>query len=164
MGEQSVNLLAGEHGGKSVVIFGADLGEDRPVRLAQEVDKTHFGGGEGLPDGFGLPMLLEFDEEEIVAQLGLGEGRGISGEMFVEESELSIIGMAGAVGVVAQGQEVSQLCHGRVGMVIIDGIGVVSGRGPNAWGCGGPRSPLALLSAKGSLRAAVRLMVEVAGE
>ena len=158
-----MNLLASQDRGKRVVIFGADLGEDRPVRLAQEIDEAHFGGGEGLADGFGLPMLLEFDEEEIVAQLLLGDGGGVTGEIFVEESKLSIIGMAGPVCVVMQSQEIGEPSHGLIGVVIIDGVGVIAGTGPNAWRSGGLRSPLALLSAKGSLRAAVRRMVEVAG-
>ena len=164
MREQSLDLLAGEHGGKGVVIFGADLGKDRPVRLPEQINKAHFGGGEGLSNGFGLPLLLEFDEEEVVAQLGLGEGGGITGEMLVQEPELAIIGMAGPIGVIMQSQQISEPGHGLIRVVIIDGISVVPGRGSNLCGCGRSGSPLALWSAKGSLMTAALRMVDVAGE
>jgi hypothetical protein len=82
---------------------------------------------------------------------------------LVDEPELTIVSMASPIGVVAQSQEVSKLGHGWVGMLIIDWVGVVSSRGPNAWRRGGPRSQLALLSLKTSLGTAVRLVVEIAG-
>lgn len=126
MGEQVMDLLTGEHGGKGVVILSADLSKDAPVRFTQQIDEAHFGGGDGLPDGFGPPMLLEFDEEKVVAQLGLGEGGGIASEMLVNEPELSIIRMTGPIGVVVQSQEISEPCHGPIRVVIIDGVGVVA--------------------------------------
>ena len=55
------------------MIVGADLGEERPVGVPEQIDEEHACGGDGLADGFGLPMLLEFDEQEVVAQLGFGE-------------------------------------------------------------------------------------------
>ena len=54
VGQQIMDLLAGEHGGKGVVIFGADLGEERPVGMPEEIDEEHAGGGAGLADGLGL--------------------------------------------------------------------------------------------------------------
>ena len=95
--------------------------------------------------------------------MGLGDGGGITGEMFVEEPELTIVSMAGPIGVVMQSQEVSKLGHGRVGMLIIDRIGVVSGRGPNAWRCGGLGSPLALFGDGLGPLDAMMLKVDVAG-
>ena len=97
-----MNLLASEHGRKGVVIFSADLSKDAPVRFSQEIDEAHFGGGEGLSDGLGLPMLLEFNKEEVFAQLGLRNDGGVTGEMFVDEPQLAIVGMAGPIGVVVQ--------------------------------------------------------------
>jgi hypothetical protein len=41
--EQIANLLTGQHGRKTVMIFGADLGKDLPLRFAQEIDEAHFG-------------------------------------------------------------------------------------------------------------------------
>ena len=37
VGQQIMDLLAGEHGGKGVVILGADLGKDSPVGMPEEV-------------------------------------------------------------------------------------------------------------------------------
>ena len=108
MGQQRLDLLAGEHSRKGVVIFGADLRKEGPVRFAQQLDKEHFGRGQCLPDAFGLPVLLQFDEKEILAQLGLGDGGGITGQMLVDEAELTIVSMAGPVGVVTQRQEVRE--------------------------------------------------------
>jgi hypothetical protein len=65
------------------MIFGANLRKDAPVRLAQEIDEAHFGGSNGLSDGLGSPVLLEFDEQEVVAQLRLGDGGRVTGEMLV---------------------------------------------------------------------------------
>ena len=85
------------------MISSANLGEESPVVVVEEIDEEEASGGNGLPDGFGLPVLLEFDEEEILAQLGFGERGGIGGEVGVEESNTTIVGVAGAISVVAQG-------------------------------------------------------------
>jgi hypothetical protein len=90
-----------EDDGQGVMILGADLGEDLPVAVAELIEEKHPGGGQGLADGFGVPLFLEFDEEEVVAQLVFGEGGGIGGEMFLEEAQLAVIGVTGAIGVVA---------------------------------------------------------------
>jgi len=164
MREQSMDLLAGEHRGKGVVIFGADLGKDCPGRLAEQIDKKHFGGGQSLSNGLGLPMLLELYEEEVVAQLGFGNGSRITGQMFVDEPQVPIIGMASAIGVVTQSQEVGVTRQGRVRVLVVDGIGVVPGRGPNARRCGGLRAARALFGHGLGLAKAAMLEVEVAGE
>ena len=162
MGEQLMNLLAGQDGGKGVVIFGADLSKDAPVGFTQEIDEAHLGGGDRLSDGLGPPMLLEFDEEEVVAQLGLGEGGGVTAEMLVDEPELAIVGVASAIGVVMQGQEIGEAVHRLIGVVIIDGIGVIAGGGSN--GCEGLRPALAFFGSSVDAVSAVRLLVDVAGE
>jgi hypothetical protein len=43
VGEQVVNLLAGEDRRERVMILGADLGKDRPVAVSEQIDKAHFG-------------------------------------------------------------------------------------------------------------------------
>ena len=85
MGQQRLDLWAGEHGRKRVVILGANLRKDRPVRFAQQLDKEHFGRGQCLPDAFGFPVLLQFDEKEVFAQLGFGDGGWITTEILVNE-------------------------------------------------------------------------------
>ena len=156
--------LRGVHSRKGVVILGANLREDGPVRFAQQFDKEHSGRGQCLPDAFGFPVLLQFNEEEIFAQLGFGDGGGITIEMLVNEPQLAVVRVARSIGVVTQGQQISKLSHGRVGMFVIDGIGIVASRGANAGWSDGLRSVLAHLRARGNLRAATRLMVEIASE
>ena len=56
--QESVDLLPSQDGRESVVILGADLGEDGPVAAAEEVEKKHPGSGQGLADRFGLSDVL----------------------------------------------------------------------------------------------------------
>ena len=41
--------------------------------------------------------------------------------------------VAGAIGIVTQSQEIGELSHGGVGMLVIDGVGVIACRG--SFGC-----------------------------
>src|SRR5258708_3604686 len=127
-----MDLLAREHGGKAVVIFGADLREQSPVGMLEEIYKKHPGCGQGLTDGLGRPMLLELYEEEILAQLGLRECGWIAAEVLVDQPELAVVGVPGSIGVVAQRQVVGKPSHGRVRMLVVDRVGIVSRGGPNA--------------------------------
>ena len=133
-----MNLLAGEHGGKSVVIFGSDLGKESPVGMPEEIDEKHAGGSAGLTDGFGCPMLPEFYEEEVVAQLSLGDRGRIAAGVLVDEPELAVVGVPGTIGVIAERQVVSKPGHRRIRMLVIHGVGVVSRCGLNrgqGFGC-----------------------------
>src|ERR1035441_3087478 len=93
-----MHLLAREDFGQGVVILGADLGEDRPVGAPEQADKEHAGGGAGLANGLGLPMLLKLYEQEVVAQLRLGDGGRIAAQVLVNEPDLSVIGVPGEIG------------------------------------------------------------------
>ena len=79
----------------------------------------------------GCPMLLELYEEEVVAQLSLGDGGRIAADVLVDEPELAVVGVPGSIGVVAQRQVVGEPGHGRVGMLVIDRVGEVPRGGPN---------------------------------
>ena len=94
---------------------------------------------QGLADGLGIPVLLELYKQEVVAQLGLGDGGRIATQVLVNQPDLSVIGVPGAIGVVAQGEMIGELGHGRVGMLVIDRVGEVPGGGPDGrQGLGGP--------------------------
>ena len=134
MGQQIMNLLAGEDGRQGIVIFGADLGEDGPVGVAEEVDKKLATSGQRLANGFGLPLLLEFDEEEVVAHLGLGEQRRIAAEVLVNQAQLSVVRVAGAIGVVAQAQPLGKAGHGLERMLVIDGVDEIPWSGSDGGG------------------------------
>ena len=54
--KEPMDLLTGEDGGKSVVIAGANLGEESPVAMVEEIDEEEAGCGDGLTDGFWLPI------------------------------------------------------------------------------------------------------------
>ena len=84
-------------------------------------------------------MLLELYEQEVVAQLRLGDGGRIAAQVLVNEPDLSVIGVPGAVGVVAQREVIGELGHGRVGMLVIHRVGEVPRGGPDGrQGLGGP--------------------------
>ena len=53
-----MDLLRGEDAGKGVVIACANLGEESPVAMVEEIDEEEAGCGDGLTEGFGLPMLF----------------------------------------------------------------------------------------------------------
>ena len=132
--QQIVHLLAREHAGQGVVILGADLAQDRPVSVAQEIDEELATGRLGLAGGFGLPLLFQLDEQEVVADLGLGELGRIDGEVFVHQAQLPVVGVAGAIGVVAQGQGLGVARHRLVGMLVIDGVDEIPRRGSDGGG------------------------------
>src|SRR6266850_3282919 len=135
-----MDLLTGEHGGKGVVIFGPDLREECPVAMLEDVDKKHPGCGEGLTDGLWRPMLLELYEEKVVAKLSLGDRGWIAAEVLVDKPELAVVGVPRSIGVVTQGQVVGKPSHGRVRMLVVDRVRIVSRDGPNGGqGLGRPR-------------------------
>lgn len=103
--------------------------------MTEEVDEELAGVGKGLADGLERPVLLEFDEEKVVAKSGLGDAYRIEAKVLVEESQLAVVGVTGAVGVVTKGERRGETPHGFVGMLVIDGIDEV------AWGAanGGDR-------------------------
>ena len=147
VGQQIVDLLAGEHFGQGVMVLGADLREQAPVGMAEKVDKEHTGGGASLADGLGLPMLLEFYEEEVLAKLRLGEGGRIAAEVLVNQPDLAVVGVPGAVGIVAQGQVIGERGHGRVRMVVVDRVGIVPRGGTDQGnGLGRPGSRVAVVA------------------
>ena len=131
VGQEVMDLLAGEHGGQGVVIFGLDLGKEGPIGVAEEIDEEQVGGGPRLADGLGGPLLLEFDEQEVVPQLRLGDGLRVAADVLVDEPELAVVGVPGSIGVVAQSQVLGKPGHRGIRMLIIDGIDVVAGGGPN---------------------------------
>ena len=104
MGQQRLDLWAGEHGREGVVVLGANLGKERPVGFAQQFDKEHSGRGQCLPDALGFPVFLQFDEQEIFAQLGFGDRGGITTEMLVNEPQLAVVGVPRSIGVITQSQ------------------------------------------------------------
>jgi hypothetical protein len=50
--------LPGQHGGQLIVVLGADLGEAPPIFVAEHFDEEDPGRSHGLPNGLGLPKLL----------------------------------------------------------------------------------------------------------
>jgi len=129
-----MNLLASEDRGQCVVVLGADLPKDGPAGVTQQVVKKLTGSGDGLADGFGLPTLFKFDEQEVVAQLGLGELGWVAAEVLVQQAQLTVIGVAGAIGVVAQGQSLGELSHGIEGMLVFYRVDILSSGGSDGGG------------------------------
>jgi hypothetical protein len=126
VGQQVMDLGPGEHRRKGVMILGADLGEDFPIGVFEQIDEEQAGGRPGLTDGLGLPVLLEFDVKKVVPELGLGEGGGVTTEMLVDQAHLAVISVPGAIGVVAEGKVLGEAGHRLVRMLVIDGIDVLA--------------------------------------
>lgn len=68
----------------------------------------------------------EFDVEEPLAQLGFSQRGRIAVEVIVDQAQLTIIGMAGAIGVVTQRQQVSEPGHRVVRMAVIDRVDILT--------------------------------------
>ena len=78
--------------------------------------------------------------------------------------QLSVIRVPCPIGVVTQSQQIGKPGHARVGVLVVDRVGIVPSGGPNAGRREGLGFALAQLRLRGNLRSAVRLMVEIAGE
>lgn len=74
-------------------------------------------------------MLLELNEEEIIAELGFGETGGIAAKMFVDQPDLAVVRVAGSIGIVAEGQHLGEVGHGLERMLVIHWVLVVPGSG-----------------------------------
>lgn len=127
--------------------------------MTQLIDEEEPGTRGRLPDRLGPPVFDRLDVQEIVAQLGLVQGSGITIEVIHDEPELPVIGLPGAGVIVAQRQPFGILGHGSVAMLILQrirpapsGVGpVVKGQGLNGFG-GGTRAHLGLAVGGGSNR------------
>lgn len=126
VGEQIVDLLTGEDSREDIVVLGADLGKESPVVVMELMDEEHACGGAGLTDGFWAPQFAQFDVDEVIAQLGFAEGGWILVEMVVDKAHLTIVSVACAIGVVAKCQELGELSHGVVGMLVIDRVDILA--------------------------------------
>jgi hypothetical protein len=142
--DQEVRLLDAHEAAQGVETGAGDetmdVGMKAQLLIPEEVDEELAGGGESLADGLGLPVLLEFDEEEVVAELGFGEEGGVEVEVLVDEAELAVVGVACAAGVVAEGQGFGEAPHGVVGMAVVGGIDQILGGGADGGGRGSRRT------------------------
>ena len=76
------DFLPGKHKGQDQRFGDADFGEDRPVRDAMAIDEEGAQAELGrLHGGTGVVLFLA-EEEELLAQLILGESEGVAAEMF----------------------------------------------------------------------------------
>lgn len=126
MREELTNLGAGEDGGQLVVVLRFDLGEDLPVLMPEHLKEEDLRGSGRLANRLGLPLLHVLHVEDVVAKLALGEPGRIAAEVLVDQSHVTVVGMAGAIAVVAKVEELRELGHRLVGMVVVERIGVGS--------------------------------------
>ena len=75
-----------------------------------------------------------FEVQEVLAQLVLGEELGIALEVFVEQAQLTVVGMACALAIVTQSQEFGIAAHGIVGVGVGERVRLVLS-GPSANRC-----------------------------
>lgn len=94
VGEELFDFLTCEHGGKHLVVFGADLGKYFPFLVAEHFDEKQTRGSSGLAYGLRLPILFGFYVEDVVAQLLFGDRGRITVAKFHKQAELTVVRMA----------------------------------------------------------------------
>ena len=100
--EEIMHLLTREDGGKEVVILGADLGEDAPQGALEQLDKVELRAGQRLADRLWLPVLLELDVKQVVAQMRFLQGGWIALEVLVQHAHRTVVRVTSALGIEAQ--------------------------------------------------------------
>ena len=123
VGKQEADLVAGEDNRQGIKIPGADLGKDRQRFLPEKILKEGLQAGDSLPHGVGLPVLFEFEKKQILADLVFGEQLRIAAKMLLQDAQLAVVGVAGAVAIMTQRQQLGVAGHGVVGMVVREWIG-----------------------------------------
>lgn len=83
------------------MILGADLAQNGPLGMTEEVDEELVTCGLGQANGLGLPVLFEFDEKEVVAELGLGQQRMVRSKVLMDQPQLTVVRVTRSIGVVA---------------------------------------------------------------
>ena len=63
------------------------------------------------------------------SELGFGEMFGIGLKIFVDQAQVAVVGVAGAIGIVAQGQQVGEADHRIARMLIVDRIDILAAGG-----------------------------------
>jgi len=129
-------LLVGEcHGSASLYFLAQEL-----IARHKRVDMIV--GGESLErvfkpiEGKRLSQTIQI----VTSDGSLGDRGWIAAEVLVDKPELAVVGVPRSIGVVTQGQVVGKPSHGRVRMLVVDRVRIVSRDGPNGGqGLGRPR-------------------------
>jgi len=79
------------------------------------------GSARGAP-GNGRPYL-NLDVKDVVTKLTLRDEGRITPEVFVDQSHVTVVGVTGAIAVVAEVEEFGELGHRREGMIVVEWIG-----------------------------------------
>ena len=124
--QEIMHLLTGEDGGKEVVILGADLGEDAPQGALEQLDKEEFCAGQRLADRLWLPVLVELDVKQVVAQMRFLQGGRVALEVLVQHTHRTVVRVTSALGIEAQCEQLRVLRHRQVRMLVIDRISCLS--------------------------------------
>ena len=124
--QEIMHLLTREDGGKEVVILGADLGEDAPQGALEQLDKEEFCAGQRLADRLWLPVFVELDVKQVVAQMRFLQGGRVALEVLVQQAHRTVVHVTGALGIEAQCEQLRVLRHRQVRMPVIDRISGLS--------------------------------------
>ena len=132
--QQEGDLLAGQNGGKGLVVARADLRKDLPLRSAQHLNKENPGAGHSLADGIGLPALPGFDVQDVVAELILPQRGRIGHEMLVQDPHGPVIAVPGAPAIMPQGEQLRVSPHRVIRVVVVEWIPLPpAGPGVDGW-------------------------------
>jgi hypothetical protein len=133
--QQSNDLGARQDLRQHVMVFGADLAEDRPILACEHLAVKEPATGGALADRFWLPVLFGFNEEEIVPDLSLCNGGWISLEMLVDQPHCAVVAMLGANRIITQREHLGEFTHRRVRMLVSKRVRpAVGGTGPASLG------------------------------
>ncbi len=117
--EQADDIRTGQHDRLGFLVLGADLGEDFPRLAFQHADKEELGRSGGQAEGFRLPAFDGLNVQDVVAQLGLGDGGRIAPTELVHEPHLAVIRVAGARCVELECEELGQSPHRGIGVRLV---------------------------------------------
>ena len=131
--QQARDLLAGQHGGKFVVVARADLRKHLPLPKAQHLGEENPGAGHRLADGIWLPALAGFDVQDVVAELVLAQRGRVGPEMLVQDPHGPVVAVPGAPAIMPQGEQLRVSPHRVIRVVVVERIPVPPS-GPGAGG------------------------------
>ena len=87
--------------------------------MAEHLYEEDTGAGGILSNGLGLPVLDGLDVENVVAQLFFLQDGRVGAEMLVDQAQVPVIAMPGAIGVVAQGEKTREVFHRWVRVMVV---------------------------------------------
>jgi hypothetical protein len=113
-GERALDLRAGEPQRQGLAAADDPFGKHRPVGVAELLAEEELEGS--LTEGHGRAgeTLVLAQEQEVVAQLLLGEGGGVAAEMIGQAAHVTDVFLTGGWPEVFEFDKLLEFCEGRI--------------------------------------------------